>query len=166
MARQIEAALDLPNGWMDREPQRRAAPNAPYKGRVGPPPKVHAHEVDELLAAGHTQRETTEQLGVHESTISRAVKKKRESLSGQKRASGLTAVIKRYAFNTRIGTFYIGEYDGRFHPIFDDESLGSYATAQQAAEDLAGGHTFSVRGGVDTASLGIPEDVSEWERLL
>ena len=32
-----------------------------------------------------------------------------------------------YKFDTRVGTFYIGQSrDGRFHPIFDDESLGSY----------------------------------------
>ena len=32
-----------------------------------------------------------------------------------------------YRFHTRIGTFYIGEREGRFHPIYDDQSLGSYA---------------------------------------
>jgi hypothetical protein len=39
-----------------------------------------------------------------------------------------------YVFNTRIGPFYIGEQGGRFHPIYDDESLGSYSQAWQAAE--------------------------------
>lgn len=70
-----------------------------------------------------------------------------------------------YVFHTRIGPFYIGERGGRFHPIYDDESLGSYSQAWQAAEDLAGGHTFSISSGVDTATLGIPEDLVEWERL-
>lgn len=65
---------------------------------------------------------------------------------------------KLYYWTTRIGTFYIAQSnDGRFHPVYDDESLGSYATAQQAAEDLAGGHTFSISSGVDTADLGIPD---------
>lgn len=64
---------------------------------------------------------------------------------------------KLYYWPTRIGSFYIAQSpDGRFHPVYDDESLGSYATDQQAAEDLAGGHTFSISSGIDTAGLGIP----------
>jgi len=70
-----------------------------------------------------------------------------------------------YVFHTKIGPFYIGEQDGRFHPIFDDESLGSYAQDWQAAEDLAGGYTFSISSGIDTETLGIPEDLKEWEKL-
>jgi hypothetical protein len=72
---------------------------------------------------------------------------------------------KLFVWNTKIGPFYIAEHQGRFHPVFEDDSLGSYDTAQQAAEDLAGGHTFSISGGVDTATLGIPEEVTEWERI-
>ncbi|MDP6117048.1 MAG: hypothetical protein QGG53_34730 [Planctomycetota bacterium] len=71
-----------------------------------------------------------------------------------------------YSYETTAGTFYIGQSrDGRFHPIFDDESLGSYAHEWQAAEDLAGGHTFSASGVSDTSTLGIPDDLGEWERL-
>lgn len=71
-----------------------------------------------------------------------------------------------YAFKTRVGTFYIVQIDGRFHPYFRDESLGSYFSADQAADDLAGGHTFSVPGGHDTARLGIPRSVAEWTRII
>jgi len=71
-----------------------------------------------------------------------------------------------YAYKTKVGTFFIGRSpDGRFHPIFDDESLGSYISPQQAADDLSGGHTFSTSGGIDTSTLGIPEDIGEWERV-
>lgn len=70
-----------------------------------------------------------------------------------------------YVFHTKIGPFYSGEQDVRFHPIYHDDSLGSYAHAWQAAEDLAGGHTFSISSGIDTATLGIPEDPAEWEKL-
>jgi hypothetical protein len=71
-----------------------------------------------------------------------------------------------YKFNTRVGTFYIGQSsDGRFHPVFDNESLGSYAEPWQAAEDLAGGHTFSVPGVEDTSVLEIPEHHSDWEKI-
>ena len=72
---------------------------------------------------------------------------------------------KLYVYKTRVGPFYIAEHNGRFHPIFSEESLGSYATPQQAAEDLAGGHTFTPSSGHDTSELGIPDDLSEWERL-
>lgn len=70
-----------------------------------------------------------------------------------------------YVFQTRLGPFYIGEKDGRFHPVFEDNNLGSYARPEQAAEDLAGGHTFSISSGVDTASLGIPGDIGKWKRV-
>jgi hypothetical protein len=73
---------------------------------------------------------------------------------------------KLYSYKTRIGNFYIAEHNGRFHPLFDNESLGSYATPHQAAEDLSGGHTFSISSGVDTGTLGIPSDLSEWQRLF
>jgi hypothetical protein len=70
-----------------------------------------------------------------------------------------------YCWPTRIGAFYIAEHAGRFHPVFEDESLGSYARPEQAAEDLAGGHTFSISSGVDTATLGIPADLLDWRRV-
>jgi hypothetical protein len=73
---------------------------------------------------------------------------------------------KLYIYRTRVGPFYIAEQDGRFHPLFAEESLGSYATPEQAAEDLAGGHTFTPSSGCDTSELGIPDDVSEWESLV
>lgn len=71
-----------------------------------------------------------------------------------------------YVFQTRIGPFYIGKDDnGRFHPIHDDEDLGSYVSSGQAADDLAGGHTTSISCDIETDTLGIPEDIAEWERL-
>lgn len=71
-----------------------------------------------------------------------------------------------YVFHTKIGPFYIGKRDGRFHPIYKNESLGSYAYAWQAVEDLAGGHTFSIGSGINTAALGIPPGLGEWKKLL
>lgn len=70
-----------------------------------------------------------------------------------------------YSCETKVGPVFIAVHGGRFHPIIKDESLGSYATPQQAAEDLAGGHTFTPKGGIDTASLEIPGDLSEWTVL-
>ena len=68
-------------------------------------------------------------------------------------------------FTTSSGVFYIAEHEGRFHPVFQEERLGSYATLAQAVEDLAGGHTFTPSNGVDTSSLGIPEDPGAWDRV-
>lgn len=74
-------------------------------------------------------------------------------------------------WRTRAGTFYLGQSrDGRFHPIYNDESLGSYAHPWQATEDLAMNATFSVLHKdsgelLDTSALGIPEQHSEWEPI-
>lgn len=70
-----------------------------------------------------------------------------------------------YQYKTRVGTFYIAEHNGFFHPVYKEESLGSYSTAQQAVEDLAGGHAFSLSSGIDPSELGIPDDVSEWQSV-
>jgi hypothetical protein len=71
----------------------------------------------------------------------------------------------RYYWDTRIGPFYIAASGGRFEVLYQDEPLGSYPTPEMAAADLAGGHTFSIAAGIDTATLGIPEDLKEWSRL-
>ena len=68
-----------------------------------------------------------------------------------------------YYYPTPVGTFVIAERFGRWHDIFDGESLGSYANPRQAADDVAGGHTFSAGPGIDTAELGIPGDIGEWK---
>jgi hypothetical protein len=68
----------------------------------------------------------------------------------------------RYLWQSRAGLFVIEQRAGRWHPVFDGESLGSYATPQQALDDLRGGHTFSLSGGIDSSRLGLPEDLSEW----
>ena len=69
-----------------------------------------------------------------------------------------------YYHQTRVGTFSIVERSGRWHVIFKGESLGSYVSPRQAADDLAGGHTFSPGIGIDTSKLDIPGDLEEWEK--
>ena len=49
-----------------------------------------------------------------------------------------------------MGAFYIAEQDGRFHPLFRDENLGSYATSQLAADNLTAGQVLTSFGGLDT----------------
>ena len=70
--------------------------------------------------------------------------------------------VVKYFYETRVGMFFVVPREGRWHIIFDDEDLGSYVNPSQAADDLAGGHTFSPSSGIDTAALGIPEDISDW----
>lgn len=70
-----------------------------------------------------------------------------------------------YIFRTRVGAFSVIQHNGRWHAMFRDESLGSYISPQQATDDLAGGHTFTAPGGYDTSTLGIPEDIGEWEHI-
>jgi hypothetical protein len=69
-----------------------------------------------------------------------------------------------YVWDTSIGPFSIAEHEGRFFVVFEGESLGGYATAALAAADVAGGHTFGIRSGVDPAKLGIPDDLAEWHK--
>ena len=72
---------------------------------------------------------------------------------------------KLYVCKTAVGPFYIVEHERVFYPLFKGEMLGGYATPEQAADDLAGGHTFSVSSVADTSKLGIPHDLAEWQKL-
>ena len=68
-----------------------------------------------------------------------------------------------YGFQTRKGPVFIGRTaDGRYHPVWQDESLGSYLDIAGAIGDVAGGHTFTPSDGTDTASLGISDDPADW----
>ena len=67
-----------------------------------------------------------------------------------------------YLYHTKVGAFAIIHRADRWHITFRNEVLGSYEYAQQAAKDLACGHTSTPPGWLDTSKLGIPEDISEW----
>jgi hypothetical protein len=74
-------------------------------------------------------------------------------------------------YRTRVGTFYIAQaVDGRFHPMFDHESLGSYQSILHAIDDLLNDATSSVLHPetfelLDTSTLGLPDDPRDWERV-
>ncbi len=74
-------------------------------------------------------------------------------------------------YETRAGNFYIAQSsDGRFHPVYDNESLGSYVNIMQAVDDLVCNATFSIihpqTGAIiDTSVLGIPDNPYEWQRM-
>ncbi len=73
--------------------------------------------------------------------------------------------------NSSAGTFYIGQSsDGRFHPIYDGEDLGSYWSIDQAIDDLCMNATFSVLHSetgemLDTSEIGLEEDPLDWSRM-
>lgn len=75
------------------------------------------------------------------------------------------------SYSTRAGTFYIAQsVDGRFHPIFDGDSLGSYRSIAQAIDDLTNDATSSVLHPetfelLDTSALGLPDEPGKWTRV-
>lgn len=70
-----------------------------------------------------------------------------------------------WSYSTPKGVFYIIKKTGRFHVIYDDEDLGSYATPQQAVDDVSAGHTFWPSSGIDPGELGISDDLGDWEYI-
>ncbi|SNB71722.1 hypothetical protein SAMN06265338_104203 [Rhodoblastus acidophilus] len=73
----------------------------------------------------------------------------------------------KWYWNTRKGTVWIVPRQDlgsiRYHVVYDDEALGSYHSPQQAADDVAGGHTFGPSNGVDLGSLGISNNIADWQ---
>jgi hypothetical protein len=64
---------------------------------------------------------------------------------------------------TAKGPMFIGRSpDGRYHPIWRDESLGSYRNIVAAVENVAGGHAFTPSDGTDTGALGLSSDPADW----
>lgn len=52
---------------------------------------------------------------------------------------------------------------GRWSIFYGEENLGSYHRPEAAADDAAGGHTFTPSDGTDLGSLGLPGDIREWQ---
>lgn len=81
-------------------------------------------------------------------------------------------MIVAYAHPTRWGTFWIKLRPNlRWDVLFVDErygeeSLGSYASAMQAHDDLIGDHCFSNCRGLDTSKIGLPRDLTDWLRWV
>lgn len=70
----------------------------------------------------------------------------------------------KWIFKTRAGLAQIVPTPKGFAITFDGETLGHYASPAAAAEDLANGTCFWSSAG-DPSNLGIPEDISEWQRV-
>ena len=73
------------------------------------------------------------------------------------------------SYPTDIGIFDIGQsLDKKYHPIYDDRSLGEYSSVQDAVDSLVKNETLKVKHIetkelVDTSKLGIPQDYTQWD---
>jgi len=74
-----------------------------------------------------------------------------------------------YEFQTSVGPFYIAEYQGRYHAVFEGESIGSCTGADQIAAVLGYGYKFNFicveLDELDTTKLGISPSLSDWKPL-
>ena len=74
-----------------------------------------------------------------------------------------------YVYRTRIGPFYIAKFPSNYHVIFDNQTIGTFDTAAQAAEELSFGQGSNIFEGafrkLDISELRISPDLSKWERL-
>ncbi len=73
--------------------------------------------------------------------------------------------MRGWYFETRKGRVEIRHVVGRWCIFFGDDNLGSYHSPSAAADDAAGGHTFTPSNGVDLGRLGIPENIDEWSPI-
>ena len=72
---------------------------------------------------------------------------------------------RHWTFRTAHGLWAIARTpDGRWHPMLDDQDLGSYHSPAAALDDLAGGHTTGLVGNLDSSRCGLPDELSGWVR--
>lgn len=75
--------------------------------------------------------------------------------------------IYYYSYDISEGPVHLmPETGGRYSVIFQGENLGSYHSAIAAADDAAGGHTYTPSSSIDLGDLDIPYDLNDWERKL
>ncbi len=73
------------------------------------------------------------------------------------------------SYPTDVGIFDIGQsIDKKYHPIYNDESLGSYPSVQEAVDSLIKNLTLPVKHVqtkelIDTSKLNIPKDYTQWD---
>ena len=70
-----------------------------------------------------------------------------------------------YVYRSLVGTFVIRPDAGGWRLWLGDEALGWYATAEQAAGDVAAHSTGVSAWDGRMPHFGEPSDLSEWERI-
>jgi hypothetical protein len=72
--------------------------------------------------------------------------------------------VTKWVFKTRAGLAQIIPASGGYTLVFDNEPLEQHASPEAAAEAPANGTCFWPSAG-DPSQMGIPEDISEWQRV-
>ncbi len=73
------------------------------------------------------------------------------------------------SYPTDVGIFDIGQDENKkYHPIFNEDSLGVYASIQEAVDNLITNNVSKVidpetNENIDTSKLGIPQNYTEWD---
>ena len=67
-----------------------------------------------------------------------------------------------YSYPSQIGTVQIKKVNAYWRVLVGEEDLGAYGSPEMALDDIIGGHTFSHSSGIDTSTLDLPTDLSEW----
>lgn len=74
-----------------------------------------------------------------------------------------------YTLNTDIGTFEITNYlhHGHYDLFLEDEKLGEYADAEEAAADVAAFNTGHPEWDqLESDALDIPQSLSQWREVV
>jgi hypothetical protein len=71
--------------------------------------------------------------------------------------------MKGFRFGSTEGSFYILPGKNGWEASFGNETLGAFASPQQAADDLARGVCCPHLSEADTSTLEIPEKIADWE---
>lgn len=72
-----------------------------------------------------------------------------------------------YKYKTQHGVIKLWpQPNRRYQVVYNEEILGSYHSPEAAANDVSGGHTFSPSNSVDFEELGVPSDLTEWQKKV
>jgi hypothetical protein len=73
--------------------------------------------------------------------------------------------MKGFRFGSEQGSFYILPGHEGWEATFGNDSLGEFASPENAAADLARGLTCPHLCETDTSTLEIPEKITDWEEI-
>jgi hypothetical protein len=71
--------------------------------------------------------------------------------------------MKGFRFGSAQGSFYIMPGRDGWEATLNNDTLGAFSTPEKAAEVLAKGLTCPDASEVDTATLELPEKLTDWE---
>jgi hypothetical protein len=72
---------------------------------------------------------------------------------------------KLYCYETSVGIFFICRKERVYFSLLGNEMVDSCSSSEEAARHLANGEHFALISGTDTATLEIPANLGEWEKI-